>query len=79
MNDSINIINTAAGILKAATPSELINRSNAIILEYKAIEKELSKISDEIAKSKAEALSNKAIDVNGVNVVSAMFSPMPAG
>lgn len=76
LNDNINTMRNTAVVLKAPNITEIVNRAGIVMLEHKALEKSFETLREEISKIRVEALSNKAINVNGVNVVTAMFSPL---
>lgn len=73
MNENVKTINGAAAALKAPSAAELVNRAGVVMSEFKALEKENSKLLEEISKMRVDALVNNASDVNGVKVVTAQF------
>lgn len=74
LNENAEAINKAANILKAANPMELVKRSENVMHEIKALEKERDELQSTIANIRSKAVMNGSVDVNGVKVATAMFT-----
>ncbi|NLZ46949.1 MAG: alanine--tRNA ligase, partial [Clostridiales bacterium] len=78
INDNINVMKNVASVIKSPNINEIVNRAALVMTDHKMLEKNFERLRDEISKIRVEALSDKAINVNGVNLVTAMFTPLKA-
>lgn len=75
LNSSINTIHEAANVMKLANPHELVAKCSTTITEIKDLETEITSLNEEIASVKVSGLFDNCIDVGGIKVISAMFTP----
>ena len=74
MNQADATIISAAQALKLANPNELVSRCNAVTAEIKNLEKQVETLNGQIASTQIDGLFENAIQVNGINVISALFN-----
>ena len=73
LDDSLEIIRNTASALKAASPSVLVDKAGAVIAELKAKDKEIEKLSGEIANAKTKSLLENAQQIGEVRLVCAFI------
>ena len=71
INERDKMIFGAASALKLQNTQELVSKASSVSAELKAKEKEIAELKAEIANSKAGAVFDNAIDVNGVKLITA--------
>ena len=76
MGKQIATLNEASGILKLTNQSELVNRVKALMEEIRNLEREKTELSSAIADMRSKSLLDHTVDVKGVKLITAMFSPM---
>lgn len=76
MNENSETIANAAAILKAPTAADLVGRAEIVMSEFKQLEKEKDEAIEQFSKIKADMLTNTALEVNGVYVITTLVSPM---
>lgn len=73
VDEKLGLIAEASANMKISNTKDLANRASSIISELKAKEKEIEKLSNEIADMKIKALLDSAVEVGTVKVVSAFL------
>ena len=73
LDSSLETIRNTASTLKAANTSLLVEKANSVVAEMKAKDKEIEKLSGEIANAKTKALLENAEDLGSVKLVSAFI------
>ncbi|MDO5560840.1 MAG: alanine--tRNA ligase [Oscillospiraceae bacterium] len=74
MNENINTINQAAAALKAPNAGELVAKCTSLMSEYKALEKEMLRVSEESAMMKIQSFADNASEVKGISVIAGKVS-----
>ncbi len=69
-------INDACLALKLANTNELVAKCTSITAEVKELQKEIEELNNEIASFRVNGLFDKAIEIDGVRLVSAYFNPV---
>ena len=73
LSDSMEAVRNTAAVLKASTPSALVEKANALMNEIKAKDKEIEKLSGEIAAGKTNSLIENAHEIGSVKLVAAFI------
>ena len=73
LNDALRTIDDTAAALKVANGKELTARANAVMAELKAKDREIEKLSSQIASAKAKSMLESAADIGGVKLVTAFL------
>lgn len=73
VNEYKNIVINSAHALKLANPMDVVSKCEAMTAEIKELEKQVSKLNQQIADSKTGDMFKNAADVDGIMVVSGMF------
>ncbi|MGN0606366.1 MAG: alanine--tRNA ligase [Oscillospiraceae bacterium] len=68
-----SIVMNSAKALKLANPMEVAAKCEAMSAEIKELEKQIEKLNQQIADSKTGDMFEKAVDIDGLMVVSGMF------
>ena len=66
-------LKNVAKVLKVNNPMEVVVRAEGVMAQIKALEKERDELASQIAKIRADAMLNSAVDVGGIRVVTAML------
>ncbi len=73
VNDTLRTVEDAAAALKIANGKELVARACGVMAELKAKDKEIEKLSGQIANAKAQSLLDNVTEVGGVKLVTAFL------
>ena len=73
LNSSLETVRNTASVLKAANPSQLFEKADSIMNELKAKDKEIEKLSGEIANSKTNSLLENAVQIGTVKLIFAFI------
>ena len=74
LQDSASLIGETAAVLKANNPSDLVSKASQVMGELKEKESALESLQGKLAELRMEGPFNNAKMVNGVRVVTALFS-----
>ena len=74
MNEFRKNLSEAADVLKVANPAKLAERCKSLTEELKEKDKQIQKLSKQLAGNQLESLFKDAKEVNGVKVVSALLN-----
>ncbi len=73
VNGTLQTLDDAAAALKIANPKELVSRAGAVMAELKAKDKEIEKLSGQIANAKAQRMLDQAQSIGSVKLVTAFL------
>ena len=76
LREQIDLARQAAEVLKLGNPMELVKKCVAVMSDIKNLEKERDSLQTEISNLKTKSLFENPDEVNGVKVVTAMFTNM---
>ncbi len=76
INEKNNLIAESAAVFKTANLAELPQKCNSAVNEIKSLKDELANVHKDIAKRRFNNILDSAVDVNGIKIVSAMFTSM---
>ena len=71
IDEKNELIYSAADALKLGNAAQLASKAAAVAAELKAKEKEIEALKAEMAKAQSASLLDNAVEVNGVNIISA--------
>ena len=74
MNELRNSINAALAVLKIANPAKLAERCQALTEELKEKDKQIQKLSQQLAGSQLANMFDNAKEINGIKIISAMLN-----
>ena len=74
MNELRNSINAASAVLKIANPSKLAERCQALTEELKEKDKQIQKLSQQLAGNQLANMFDNAKEINGIKIISAMLN-----
>ncbi len=73
VNGTLQTLDDAAAALKIANSKELVARAGAVMAELKAKDKEIEKLSGQIANAKAQSMLDNAQQIGSVKLVTAFL------
>ena len=74
MNELRNSINAASAVLKIANPAKLAERCQALTEELKEKDKQIQKLSQQLAGNQLANMFDNAKEINGIKIISAMLN-----
>jgi alanyl-tRNA synthetase len=74
VNDALGTIDDAAAALKIANGKELVSRAAGVMAELKAKDREIEKLSGQIASAKAQSMLDSVTEVGAVKLVTAFLA-----
>lgn len=74
LNEFRKSISDASDILKIANPSKLVEKCKALSEEIKEKDKQIQKLSQQLAGNQLSGIFNDAKEINGIKIVSAMLN-----
>ena len=74
VNDALQTIDDAAAALKIANGKELVSRAAGVMAELKAKDREIEKLSGQIANAKAQSMLDSVTEVGAVKLVTAFLA-----
>ena len=74
MNELRNSINAASAVLKIANPSKLAERCQALTEELKEKDKQIQKLSQQLAGNQLANMFDNVKEINGIKIISAMLN-----
>lgn len=74
MNEFRSSINAASAILKIANPAKLAERCQSLTEELKEKDKQIQKLSQQLAGNQLSGMFNDAKEINGIKIISAMLN-----
>ncbi|MBQ5969339.1 MAG: alanine--tRNA ligase [Clostridia bacterium] len=72
-HDTLNLLNETAATLKCGSIRELPAKAAGVVAELKAKDREIEKLSSQIASAKAQSMFDAAVDIGGVKLVTAFL------
>ncbi len=74
MNEFRSTINNAASILKIANPAKLAERCKTLTEELKEKDKQIQKLSQQLAGNQLDGMFENAKEINGIKIISALLN-----